>query len=303
MTTPTGTSPSSRARPARVWVLAGLAMVGFAANSVLNRLALDNGSIDAGSFTAVRLLTGAVVLLVLVRATSRASARAGTRAGSWGSAALLLLYAAAFSYAYVDLGAGTGALLLFGVVQLVIFSVAIRSGERPGLAGWSGLALALAGLVLLVGPGASPPDPVGAALMTVAGVAWAGYTLRGRGAARPLLATTGNFVRSVPLGVVLLGPVLLARPDLLHVSATGLWLAALSGGLASGVGYALWYAALPSLTRVQSGIIQLSPPPLAAVAGLLLMSEPLTGRVVLSSVLVLGGVLVGLLATAPRNGR
>src|SRR5664279_2867203 len=160
----------------RVWLLAALAMVAFAANSVVARLALGGGGIDPGTFTLIRLASGAGVLVLLVRA--RARARGGVesssrvRAGSWRSAGLLLTYAVTFSYAYLRLGAGTGALVLFAVVQAVMFTAAIRSGEHPGRAGWFGLVLAIVGLVMLVGPGASRPDPVGAALMAVAGASW-----------------------------------------------------------------------------------------------------------------------------------
>ena len=279
----------------RVWLLAALAMVAFAANSVLARLALGGGGIDPGTFTLIRLASGAGVLVILVRARSGIGSPAGVRAGSWRSAGLLLAYAVTFSYAYLRLGAGTGALVLFAVVQAVMFTAAIRSGEHPGRAGWFGLALAVVGLVMLVGPGASRPDPVGAVLMAVSGVAWAGYTLRGAQVTRPVLATAENFLRSVPLAVALWIAVLLLARGTIHVGAEGAWLAVLSGAVASGLGYALWYTVLPWLSHVQSGLVQLSPAPLAAVGALAVLGEPITLRVLLSSVAILTGVMIGVL--------
>lgn len=282
-------------RVLRVSLLAALAMTAFAANSVLARLALGGGEIDPATFTLLRLLAGASVLVLIVRKPAAVDRRVWAGAGSWPSAVLLLTYAVSFSYAYVNLGAATGALVLFAVVQTVMFTAAMRSGERPGLAGWSGLALAVAGLVMLVAPGVSRPDPIGALLMSVAGVAWAGYTLRGRGSGRPVLVTAGNFLRSVPLAVALWVPVLLLRREAVHVGAEGAVLAVISGAVASGLGYALWYTVLPWLTRAQSGIVQMAPAPLAAIGGLAVLGEPITAKVLLSSLLILSGVLIGVL--------
>jgi len=279
----------------RIWLLAALAMAAFAANSVLARLALGGGGIDPGTFTLIRLASGAGVLVLLMRARGSFGSPLGVRAGSWRSAGLLLAYAVTFSYAYLRLGAGTGALVLFAVVQAVMFTAAIRAGEHPGGAGWFGLALAAVGLVMLVGPGASRPDPSGAALMAVSGVAWAGYTLRGAQVTRPVAATAENFLRSVPLAVVLWIAVLLLARGTVHVGAEGAWLAVLSGAVASGLGYALWYAVLPWLSHVQSGLIQLSPAPLAAVGALAVLGEPITLRVLLSSLAILTGVMIGVL--------
>ncbi len=280
--------------PAAIWSLAALAMVAFAANSVLNRLALDGDTIDAGTFTLLRLLSGAVVLAMIGLAQARQRQRPWAVDGSWVSAGLLLTYAAMFSYAYLSLGAATGALLMFGVVQAVIVTVGLRSGERPGATGWSGLALALAGLVLLLAPGARSPDPVGAALMVCAGAAWAGYTLRGRAVGNPIAVNAGNFLRSAAMAVALFVLLIAVRASTLHASVNGVGLAVLSGAVASGLGYAVWYTVLPYLTRVQSGIVQLAPPPLAAVAALVILSEPITVRVLVATVLVFGGVLIGL---------
>ena len=279
----------------RIPVLSAFAMIAFAANSVIARLALINHGADPGTFTLIRLLSGALVLVLIVRFSSKDHAQNWRGVGSWTSAALLLSYATTFSYAYVTLGAATGALVLFGVVQTVMFSAALRSGERLGIGGVTGLVLALTGLIILVGPGLSRPDPLGALLMVVAGVSWAGYTLRGRGVARPVRVTAGNFLRSSPLALALWLALAIFHGHSLHLTFKGLLLALLSGAVTSGLGYALWYTVLPSLTRSQSGIIQLAPAPLATVGALLLLSEPISTKLILASFLVLGGVLIGVL--------
>ncbi|MDH4353885.1 MAG: DMT family transporter [Actinomycetota bacterium] len=284
----------------RLITLAVLAMAAFAANSVLARLALDRDHIDAATFTLVRLASGAVVLWLLVR-ESTTDSRAADDTGSWLSATMLFAYAATFSFAYLSLGAATGALVLFAVVQAVVFTAALRAGERPGWAGWTGLGVALAGLVALVAPGVAAPDPAGVVLMAGAGVAWGFYSLRGRGSTAPVADTAGNFVRSVPLAVALsVVLILLGRgPDV--NGATGMLLAVLSGAVASGLGYALWYTVLPWLTRVQSGIVQLAPAPLATFAGLALLGEPITARVLVASAMILGGVLLGVVRQRERT--
>jgi drug/metabolite transporter (DMT)-like permease len=213
--------------------------------------------------------------------------------GNWTSSLMLVAYAAAFSFAYVSLGAALGALVLFAVVQIVIFGASWRSGERASAATWSGLALASLGLVVLAAPGVSAPDLGGVLLMCLAGAAWAGYTLRGRGVSRPLDATASNFVRGVPLSLVVLLPVAAFHTDSMHLTWAGAGYAVVSGSVASGLGYAIWYAVVPLLTRAQSGIIQLSPAPLAAVGGLLIIGEPITVRVLAASLLILGGVALG----------
>jgi drug/metabolite transporter (DMT)-like permease len=270
-------------------------MLAFAANSVLARLALGSRGIDPGTFTLLRLLAGASALVFIVFFSTPSDRRKLEFLGSWSSATLLLIYAATFSYAYLELGAATGALILFAVVQTVMFVVALRSGERPGFAGIAGLMLAVAGLIALVGPGVSRPDPIGALLMSIAGVAWAGYTLRGRGSDRPVLVTAGNFLRSVPLVLVLWFLAVLIQREAIHVDAKGVGLAILSGAVTSGLGYAIWYTVLPSLTRAQSGIIQMAPAPLATLGGLLLLGEPITMKLLLASFLILSGVLIGVL--------
>lgn len=286
----------------RVPFLSAFAMVAFAANSVIARLALTNHGVDPGTFTLIRLLAGALVLVLIVRFTSTDHAHSWGM-GSWTSAALLLSYAATFSYAYLTLGAATGALVLFGVVQTVMFATALRSGEHLGLGGVTGLVLALTGFIILVGPGLSRPNPMGALLMSIAGVSWAGYTLRGRGVARPVRVTAGNFLRSAPLALALWMSLRIFHGDSLHLTPKGLLLALLSGAVTSGLGYALWYTVLPSLTRAQSGIIQLAPAPLATVGALLLLSEPISSKLVLASFLVLGGVFIGVLRRGTESNK
>ena len=286
----------------RVPMLAALAMIAFAANSVIARLALGNRGIDPGTFTLLRLVAGALALVCIVLFSTKRDRRTLEIAGSWSSATLLFIYAAAFSFAYLELGAATGALILFAVVQTVMFVVALGLGERPGIAGVAGLVLAVAGLVALVGPGISRPNPNGALLMSIAGVSWAGYTLRGRGSNRPVLVTAGNFVRSAPLALVLWLLTVVLHPHFIHVGVKGVGLAILSGAVTSGLGYAIWYTVLPSFTRAQSGIIQMLPAPLATLGGLALLGEPITAKLLLASFLILSGVLIGILRrpTSPQ---
>jgi drug/metabolite transporter (DMT)-like permease len=277
-----------------------LALLGFAANSLLCRAALAGGaarSIDAASFTLVRLASGALVLALLLRARRRPAAPTEQR-GSWPAALALFAYAAGFSLAYVRIGAGVGALLLFGCVQLTMLGAGLARGERPRALEWVGLAVALAGLAGLTLPGASAPDAPGALLMAGAGVAWGLYSLRGRGAGDPLAATAGNFLRSVPLAAALWLLALLLAPGA-HASAKGLLLATASGALASGLGYSLWYAALPSLSAARAAIVQLAVPLLAAGGAVLLLHEPLTQRLVLGGAALLAGVLLSLRSKAP----
>jgi len=274
----------------RLAVLTVLALVGFAANSLLCRAALAGGGrlIDAASFTGVRLVSGALVLGLLLRL------RGGRyQGGSWGSALALFAYAAGFSLAYVRIPAGVGALLLFGCVQATMLGTGLARGERPRPLEWVGLLLALGGLVGLTAPGATAPDFVGAALMVGAGVAWGGYSLRGRGSTNPLAATANNFLLSVPMALVLLAVSVGVR-GAPHATTRGVVLAVTSGALASGVGYSLWYAALPHLTATRAAIVQLSVPVLAATGGVLLLGEQLTVRLVGAGLALLCGVLLAL---------
>jgi drug/metabolite transporter (DMT)-like permease len=280
-------------RPAwRTATFTVLALIGFAANSLLCRAALENGAwrIDAASFTSLRLLSGALVLALLLRVRG-----GGARRGSWGSALALFAYAAGFSLAYVRIPAGVGALLLFGCVQATMLGVGLFRGERPRPLEWLGLAMALGGLLVLRLPGATAPDPLGATLMAGAGVAWGVYSLRGRGNADPLAATADNFLRSVPMTVALsvLGLLTLEAP---RATPMGVGLAVASGALASGVGYSLWYAALPHLTAMRAAVVQLAVPVVAAAGGVLLLGETLTVRLVGAGSALLCGVLLALTA-------
>jgi drug/metabolite transporter (DMT)-like permease len=275
-------------RPPAVLALTAAAMIAFAANSLLCRLALQHGGIDAASFGAVRVVSGALALAAIVRL--RGAGRPAA-ARDWWSAAMLFAYVAFFSFAYVSLPAGTGALVLFGAVQLTMFGVALRNGERFPPAGWIGLALAGAGLVYLVLPGVAAPPLPGTLLMALAGVAWGVYSLRGRGAADPLGATAVNFLCAAPLALALWLPF----AGMAHADARGILLAVVSGALTSGVGYALWYAALRDLGAMRAATVQLSVPPLAALGAVLWLGEAITLRLVLASVAILGGIALVLM--------
>ena len=265
--------------------LALLALVAFAANSVLARFALGADRIDPASFTAIRLASGAIALWLVLR-WQRMPSPAGPRPGRWTGAALLFLYAAPFSFAYVSLPTGTGALVLFGAVQLTMIGAALRSGERPHLREWAGLLLALLGLIYLNLPGLGAPAPAGVALMALAGIAWGLYSLRGRAAGLPLRRTAESFIFAMPLGILLAAFSMREA----HLSGVGIGCAVASGALASGGGYAAWYAVLPRLTAARAGTIQLAVPVLAALAGTAILGERITLRLALSAAAILGGV-------------
>lgn len=265
-----------------------LAMLAFASNSLLNRLALGQESIDAISYTMVRLVSGALTLWLIASLQRK---RTGARVrGNWLSAAMLFLYAIAFSFAYLSLSAGTGALILFGSVQVTMILAALRSGERPQLLEWLGILLALGGLVYLVLPGLEAPSLLGSALMLMAGIAWGVYSLRGRGAGSPLADTAGNFLRAVPLILA----VRLVIWDGMELSGSGILLAVLSGAIASGLGYVIWYAALAGLTATRAAVVQLSVPILAAWGGVILLAEDISLRLLLAGALILGGIALAI---------
>lgn len=266
----------------RILLLTALAMLAFAGNSLLCRLALKHTAVDAVSFTVLRLAAGALVLGLLLRLRRPPLAPSG----NWRAAAALFVYAAAFSYAYLQLDAGSGALLLFGAVQLSMGAVGLLHGERLGPLQSLGFLLAGGGLVVLLLPGASAPPLGGALLMLLAGLAWGAYTLLGRQAGPPLAATAGNFIRTLPLAGLLLLPFL----GQLSWDGPGLAYALLSGALTSGIGYAIWYSALPGLGALQAASVQLSVPVLAALGGALLLGEAISLRLALVSVAVLGGI-------------
>jgi drug/metabolite transporter (DMT)-like permease len=268
--------------PTQLTLATALALLAFAGNSLLCRAALQHTPIDAASFTTIRLIAGALTLWLLVQFTRRGV----IGRGSWPSAFALFAYAAAFSFAYVSLPAGTGALLLFGSVQTGMIGWGLVKGERFKALQWLGLTLALTGLVGLLLPGLSAP-PLGAALLMItAGLAWAVYSLRGKGAGDPLRVTAGNFVRTVP---VALGMSLLFMGSA-QVDTAGALYAIASGAITSGIGYAIWYAALPHLKATSAATLQLSVPVIAAVGGILWLGEPLTLRLLLASAAILGGI-------------
>jgi drug/metabolite transporter (DMT)-like permease len=270
----------------RLAFLTLVTMIAFAGNSVLCRMALKHTTIDAATFTSIRLMSGAVVLWLIVRFLRKG--RMG--AGNWWSAFALFVYAAGFSLAYVSLSAATGALLLFGSVQATMIGRGIWQGERLARLQWLGLVLAMAGLMGLMLPGLAAPPLLGAALMVLAGAAWGVYSLRGKGAGDPTRVTAGNFWRAAVLALVL--SAVMQTSALLNASwdAEGLAYAVASGAVTSGLGYALWYSVLPALKATQAATIQLSVPVLAALGGVALLGEVMNEQFVLASVATLGGI-------------
>lgn len=269
--------------------LTSFALAAFAFNSILCRLALRGDEIDAAGFTVVRLVSGAVTLVVI--SYFIAQKQKSGLGGSWVSAMFLFAYAVCFSFAYLGLTTGTGALILFGAVQLTMIGVALVKGERPRMLEWLGLLAAFAGLVYLVFPGLTSPPIVASSLMAAAGISWGAYTLRGRTGGDPLADTTGNFIRSLPFAALAL---LVSIPNI-HLSNRGVVLAVLSGSMASGVGYTVWYATLKYHTSTRAAILQLAVPVIAALGGLLLLGETATTRLVIAAALILGGISMSIL--------
>lgn len=276
----------------RLITLTVLSMLAFAGNSILCRAALQHTGIDAATFTSVRLATGAATLWLVVTLRQRG---AGWKAGNWTSAAALFVYAAGFSFAYLSLSAATGALLLFGAVQATMIGYGIFRGERLGPTALAGLLLAFCGIGVLLVPGLSAPPLGSAALMLAAGVAWGVYSIRGREGGDPTSTTAGNFVRATPLALALS----VATLHQASFDLAGIGYAAASGALASGLGYALWYATLPSLRATHAATVQLSVPVLTALAGVILLSEPLTLPLAIASAAILGGI--ALVIKTPRR--
>lgn len=267
---------------ARIIFLLFLTLIAFASNSILCRLALKDTAIDAASFTVIRMVSGALMLWLIVQ-LRRGTCDGG---GNWLSAFVLFLYAAGFSFAYVSLPTGTGALLLFGAVQVTMIAYGIGSGERLLKLQWLGLLFAFGGLVGLLLPGISAPPLSGSLLMLGAGVAWGIYSLRGRGAGDPTGITAGNFIRVVPIAAVLS----LLMLNQASLDSAGFWYAVLSGALASGVGYALWYTVLPALKATNAAAVQLSVPVIATAGGVIFLGEPVTLRIAVATVAILGGI-------------
>lgn len=278
--------------PIRIIVLTSLAMTAFAGNSLLCRVALKHTTIDAASFTAIRLISGALMLWLVVRM------RHGAGAGNWLSAFALFAYAAGFSFAYVSLPAAIGALLLFGAVQATMISHGIWTGERFRRLQLVGLILAFAGLVGLLLPGLSAPPLYGSILMLAAGVAWGIYSLRGKGAGDPTSVTAGNFLRAVPFSAGLSIVVFSST----SIDIAGFWYAVLSGALASGLGYAVWYTALPALKATKAATVQLSVPVIAAVGGIVFLGEPISLRLVLATLAILGGIALVIMEKQHASG-
>jgi drug/metabolite transporter (DMT)-like permease len=283
----------------RLFLITSVTMIAFAANSVFARLALGATAIDPAGYSLVRLVSGAAMLAFLVLYARKGKFDRLLDKGSWASAAALFAYAAAFSFAYVVLHTGTGALILFACVQGTMIGWGLICGDRPIALEWLGLVIAFGAFVWLVSPGLAGPDPVGAGLMAVSGIAWGIYSLRGKSASDPLSATAGNFVRSVPIAIVL-AAIFLTQ---IHATPFGILMAVLSGAVTSGMGYALWYRALRELTSTQGAIVQLTVPAIAAAGGIILLGEPLTLRFAICSILILGGVAIAILARTYRPAR
>jgi len=270
---------------AKTIIFTALALTAFAANSVLCRLALGDRTIDASGFTVVRLLSGAIVLFLIIKVKKKSGI---TTKGSWSASLMLFLYAITFSFAYITLDTGTGALILFGSVQITMILLSILSGNRLHITEWLGLVISFLGFLYLVLPGITTPSLPGFLLMTVAGIAWGIYTLKGRGSTSPLIDTAYNFLRTIPFVSILA----VLTFNQMSYSSTGILLAVLSGAIASGIGYAIWYSALRGLSTAQAAVVQLLVPVIAALGGVIFVSEAITLRLTLSAILILGGILL-----------
>lgn len=273
---------------ARLVTLTTIAMLAFAGNSLLCRRALAHTHIDPATFTTIRIVAGALALMALQLVV----ARTRSIGGSWRSGLALFAYAAAFSFAYTGLTTATGALLLFGAVQCSMIGYGLLKGERLNVAQTLGVVVAVAGLIYLLLPGLSAPPAVSAILMLGAGVAWGVYSLRGRGAKDATRETTGNFVRAVPFTAVASA----AWFSHASIDPAGVGLAIASGAVTSGLGYAIWYTALPALSATRAATIQLSVPAIAAAGGVAILGESFTWRLAIASVAILGGVAIVILS-------
>jgi drug/metabolite transporter (DMT)-like permease len=261
-------------------------LVAFAANSVICRLALGADTIDASSFSIIRLLSGTLILFAMV--ALRKNHRRSSARRPWLSSLMLLVYAFSFSFAFLTLNTGTGALILFGSVQTTMIVASLVSGTRLHMTEWFGVSIAFVGFVFLVLPGVSAPSFTGLLLMTMAGIAWGVYTLKGRESDSPLADTFNNFLGTTP--VVLVLAVITVHSA--HYTLEGIVLAILSGAIASGIGYTIWYTALGGLSATQAAVVQLSVPVIAALGGVVFVSEAITLRLTLSALMILGGILL-----------
>lgn len=265
-------------------------MIAFAANSVLCRFALGNDAIDASSFTIVRLLSGTLMLMLIIgiRNINKNKNKNTVSKGSWLASSMLFLYAITFSFAYISLDTGTGALIMFGAVQITMILISFFTGNRLHLSEWTGVAIAFSGFVYLVLPEVTSPSAIGFVLMTAAGIAWGIYTIKGQGSGAPLMNTAYNFLRTTPF-VFILAIIAIQK---ISYTTEGVIMAVLSGAIASGIGYMIWYSALGGLSATQAAVVQLSVPVIAAMGGVMFMSEMITLRLALSSMMVLGGILL-----------
>ncbi|RQW61916.1 DMT family transporter [Vibrio viridaestus] len=263
-----------------------MTLITFAANSVLCRLALQNGAIDALNFTTIRLVSGAIVLMLIV--SIRRSVTNEHSRGSWRAGGMLFLYAITFSYAYNSLSTGTGALILFASVQLTMLIFSYLKGTRLSILEWCGVIVAFGGFVFLVLPDISSPSASGFLLMTIAGVAWGFYTLLGKHSRHPLHDTTYNFLRTLPFVVIAFAATFMQT----DITVEGMILATLSGSIASAGGYTVWYIALRGLNSTQAAVIQLLVPVFAALGGIMFANEVLTTRFIISTLLILGGLML-----------
>lgn len=279
-----------------VVILTAFTLVAFAANSLLCRMALGGDLIDPMSFTTVRLVSGAMALILISRLVGVSKTQQKKTNGSWGSGFALFLYAAAFSLAYVSLSAGMGALILFGSVQVTMIGAALKSGEKLGPVQWLGSVVAIGGLVYLVLPGITAPDPIGALLMCASGIAWGLYSIRGRGVLAPIAMTAGNFTRAAPMAIIASAVALSS----VSLQTKGIILAVISGVVTSGLGYVLWYKALRSLSITQASLVQLMVPVIAAFGGVAFLSEKVSGRLFIASALILGGVALAIVKSKSK---
>lgn len=280
----------------KIFLLTTLALIAFAFNSILCRLALGGEAIDATGFTLIRLVSGAITLVFISFVVNK---KVEIERGNWLSAFFLFGYAICFSFAYLKLTTATGALILFGSVQLTMICAALIRGERPNFLEWLGLFLAFSGLVYLVFPGLSAPPLGFSVLMISAGIGWGFYTLRGRGSENPLADTTGNFIRTVPMILLFAAPFY----SQIYLSAKGTILAVLSGAMASGIGYSVWYSVLKYHTATRAATLQLAVPAIAAIGGVIFLAESFTARLILSSGLILGGIGIAILSKKVKGKR
>lgn len=276
----------------RIIFITLLSLLAFAANSLITRFALEETSIDAASFIMLRVVSGALFLWLFLSIKKH---HQSYKAGSWLAAFALFIYAVSFTYGYGLIAAGTGALLLFGAVQITMTIAGYRAGERLNTTQLIGFVLALCGLVILMLPGLAAPSFIGALLMCISGVAWGIYTLQGRGASNPAITTAGNFIKAAPMAIILWLAVNFSTTSAINLANSGIIYALLSGIVTSGIGYIIWYSVLPELKATQAAIVQLSVPLIVTLAGALLLNEAITLRIIIAAVAILTGTVLVLM--------